>query len=38
MESRTCSLCNIEKYIEDFYQRYTECKDCNSKRGLKRYY
>ena len=28
----------IEKHIEDFHKNYTECKDCKSKRGLKRYY
>ena len=27
-----------EIYIKDFCKKYTECKDCNSKRELKRYY
>ena len=27
-----------KKYVEDFYNKYTECKICNSKRSLKRYY
>ena len=31
-------MCNIEKHIDDFYERETECKDCNRTRGLKRYY
>ena len=26
------------KNIEDFYNKYTECKVCNSNRSLKRYY
>ena len=38
MESKICSMCNIEKSMKDFYKKYTECKYCNSKRGLKRYY
>ena len=31
-------MCNIEKQINDIYKKYTECKDCNHTRGLKRYY
>ena len=31
-------MCNFEKHIKDFYKRYIESKDCNSKRRLKRYY
>ena len=38
MESKICSLCNIEKHINIFYKIYSDCKDCNSKRGLKRCY
>ena len=38
MESKTCSMCNFEKHIKDFHKKYTDCKDCNCKRGLKRYY
>ena len=38
MESKNCTRCNIEESIEDFYSKYTECKICNSKRSLKRYY
>ena len=33
-----CTICNIEKYINTFYKKYTECRDCNRARGLKRYY
>ena len=28
----------IEKQINAFYKRYSDCKDCNIKRGVKRYY
>ena len=28
----------IEKHINNFYKRYSECKDCNIKRGVSRYY
>ena len=33
-----CTICNIEKHINNFYKNYTECIDCNRARGLKRYY
>ena len=32
------TMCNIEKHINNFYKKYSECKDCNRTRGLKRYY
>ena len=38
MERKICTHCNIEKNIEGFYNKYTECKICNSKISLKRYY
>ena len=38
MDSKTCTRCNIEKNIEDFDKKYTQCKICNSERSLKRYY
>ena len=38
MENKNCSHCNIEKTIEDFYNKYTECKICKSNRSSKRYY
>ena len=38
MESKVCTRCNIEKSIENFYRKYSECKDCNIKRGVKRNY
>ena len=38
MDKKTSSMCNIEKRIGDFYNKYTKCKDCSTKRSLKRYY
>ena len=38
MERKSCTHCNIEKNIEDFYNKYTKCKISNSERSLKRYY
>ena len=38
MNTKTCTICNIEKDINDFYKKYTECIECNRARGLKRYY
>ena len=38
MDSKICTICNIEKHINTFYKKYTECIDCNHARGLKRYY
>ena len=35
---KTCSICNIEKSINNFYKKYSKCKDCNRARGLKLYY
>ena len=33
-----CTICNIEKNINNFYSKYSECRECNRARGLKRYY
>ena len=38
MDTKTCSMCNIEKHINNFYKKYSECINCNRARGLKRYY
>ena len=32
MDTKTC---NIEKHINNFYKKYSECRDCNRARGLK---
>ena len=31
-------MLNYENYRKDSCKKYRECKDCNSKRELKRYY
>ena len=38
MESQVFVMCNTEKGIDNFYNKYTECKQCEIKRGLNRYY
>ena len=38
MESKFCIQCKIEKHINNFCKKYSEWKDCNIKRGVKRYY
>ena len=30
-------MSNIEKHIGDFYNKYTDCKDCKTKRNFKPY-
>ena len=37
MDSKICVVCNIEKSIDKFYNKYRECKSCNIKRSTKRY-
>ena len=38
MDTKKCTMCNIEKHINNFYRKYSECRDCNRTRGIKRYY
>ena len=38
MDNKICTVCNIEKQIENFYKKYSECKACKIKRGVNRYY
>ena len=38
MESKVCVVCNIEKSIDNFYNKYGESKQCNIKKNMKRYY
>ena len=38
MDTKMCTICNIEKHTNNFYKKYTECIDCNRARGLKRFY
>ena len=37
MHSKICVVCNIEKSIDNYYNKYRECKQCNIKRSMKRY-
>ena len=36
MESKFCTQWNSEKHINNFHKQYSECEDCNIKRGVKR--
>ena len=38
MESKICTQCNFEKHINNSYKNYSECKNCNIKRSVKRYF
>ena len=38
MHNKICVVCNIEKSIDNFYNKYRECKQCNIRRSKKRYY
>ena len=38
MDSKVCVVCNIEKIIDNFYNKYRECKRSNIQRSMKRYY
>ena len=38
MQNKNCTVCNREKHANNFFKKYSECKDCNIKRGVKRYY
>ena len=38
MDSKVGVVCNVEKYIDNFYNKYRECKQCNIQRSMKRYY
>ena len=37
MDSKICVVCNIEKSIDNFYNKYRECEPCNIQRSMKRY-
>ena len=38
MDSKVCVVCNIEKSIDNFYNKHRECKPCNILRSTRRYY
>ena len=37
MHRKICVVCKIEKSIDNFHNKYRECKPCNIKRSTKRY-
>ena len=37
MDNKICVVCNTEKSIDNFYNKYRECKPCNIKRSMTRY-
>ena len=38
MNSKICFVCNIEKSLDSFYNKYRECKQCKIEGSMKRYY
>ena len=38
MDNKICIVCNIEKSIDKFYNKYRECTQCKIRRSKKRYY
>ena len=38
MDNKVCVVCNTEKSIDNYYNKYRECKQCNIQRSMKRYY
>ena len=38
MENKICTWCFIEKHINIFDKRYSQCKKCIIERGVERYY
>ena len=37
MDRKICVVCNTEKNIVNFYNKYRECKQCNIQRSMKSY-
>ena len=35
---KICVVCHTEEFIDDFHDKYRECRRCIFKRVLKRYY
>ena len=38
MDNIFCVVCNIEKSIDSFYNKYRECEQCNIQRSMKHYH
>ena len=37
MDNKICVVCIFEKNIDNFYNKYRECKQCNINRSTERY-
>ena len=37
METKTCSLCNQDKLLNEYTQRKKECRECRNKKGREYY-
>ena len=38
METKVCVVCKIERSIDNFYNKYRECKPCIIKRSTRRFF
>ena len=38
MDSKVCVVCNTEKSIDNYYNKYRDCKQCNIQRSMNCYY
>ena len=38
MDTKVCVVCNFEKSIDNFYNKYRECKPCNILGSTRHYY
>ena len=38
MDSKVVLFAILKKSIDNFYNKYRDCKQCNIKRSMKRYY
>ena len=38
MDTKTFAMCIIGKHVNNCYKKFSECRNCNRARGLKRYY
>ena len=38
MDSKVCVICNTEKSVDNFYNKYRKCTQCKKQRSMKRCY
>ena len=38
IDNKICTVCNIDKDINNFYKKHSKCRRCNIKRAVKGYY